>query len=337
MSSLSSSSSSRYSPTPSPDPSRFEKTVPTTLNGDSAHPDFPALPTSAHDFDGAGLYPSPSPVPRHCTSAPILAPSSHDFVIASLYPATLILASIFSLLSSEPSYFSQKGNVFNVVFVKYGWFWTTVAFGAHVARLRASSKAQALLRWGLATVWWILVTQWCFGPPIMDRAFTLSGGRCEVAAQGGAHGQMGPAEALLTSAACKVAGGKWRGGHDLSGHVFLLTHASMFLWSEALPRFTMVGLAGPHSAGLLALIFLWWWMLFMTGVYFHTWWEKVRPPPPSPPVCACVYGNGHGWVANGCCMQLTGCISAMMHWGVVYYWALRTQPQIREVLGVPSI
>jgi hypothetical protein len=210
-----------------------------------------------------------------------------EYFLAAIYPATLVLASTFYLLSPDSaneSYFSQKGNLINVIFVKYGWFWTTLVFLLHVSRLRASSKPKALLRWALATAWWIIVTQWFLGPPLMDRAFTLSGGACQTKHQVDQMGRdsldMSKAEAWLTSAACKVHGGHWTGGHDLSGHVFLLTHASLFLWSEFLPVFKIEGITGGgiESAAVRGLLGMWWWMLLMTGIYFHTWREKVGFP-----------------------------------------------------------
>lgn len=90
--------------------------------------------------------------------------------------------------------------------------------------------------------------------------------------------EMGTARALVTSATCKLAGGSWNGGHDLSGHVFLLTHASLFLWSEVTPVLSRSGALEGETIGVLALLGLWWWMLLMTGVYFHTWREKVSYP-----------------------------------------------------------
>lgn len=37
---------------------------------------------------------------------------------------------------------------------------------------------------------------------------------------------------IVTAVACKAAGGKWTGGHDISGHVFLLVLGSYFLLQE---------------------------------------------------------------------------------------------------------
>ena len=114
--------------------------------------------------------------PSGSTEKPTVAPDAPnplaavfetpEYLVGVIYPATLLIAGTFSLLSPSPaassSYFSLKTNFFNVVFVKYGWAWTTLAFALHLRRVRAS-RSKAVIRWGLATVWWILVTQWCFG------------------------------------------------------------------------------------------------------------------------------------------------------------------------------
>lgn len=114
----------------------------------------------------------------------------------------------------------------------------------------------------------------------MDRTFLFTGGTCAAATTsdlGVRENLVGALAAVVTSTACKVAGGVWSGGHDLSGHTFLLTHASMFLWSEVAP--TVVASRrrgwGRGTWGVLAVLGLWWWMLLMTGIYFHTWREKV--------------------------------------------------------------
>src|SRR5205807_7286989 len=116
---------------------------------------------------------SPQPPSRSPTlPSPTLVLSPTDILIASIYPLTLIAGSAFSVLSSSPestnSFFSHKRNFVNVIFVKYGWLWTTLAFLIHTRRLRPSLRVKAILRYAVATIWWILVTQWFFGPPIMD-------------------------------------------------------------------------------------------------------------------------------------------------------------------------
>lgn len=116
---------------------------------------------------------------------------------------------------------------------------------------------------------------------------------------------------FFTGAGCKLAGGQWKGGHDISGHVFLLVLGSAFLWMEILPvvlRYAglreerlvqmangKIGNAKVEAQGAsdveseeddddggrggvsapLAVAGLSWWMLLMTAAYFHTWFEKV--------------------------------------------------------------
>lgn len=113
---------------------------------------------------------------------------------------------------------------------------------------------------------------------------------------------MGDKREFFTSAACKLAGGQWKGGHDISGHVFLLVLGSAFLWMEILPvlvsreeRFVKrregEWIAADRESddekekeekqaarGLsvpVGVVGLSWWMLLMTAAYFHVWFEKV--------------------------------------------------------------
>ncbi|XXH05144.1 hypothetical protein Hte_011569 [Hypoxylon texense] len=237
---------------------------------------------------------------------------------------------------TAPSYFARKDNVFNVVFVKRGWAWITISFFLFVVthpsfrlnnrNVNSSSSSSsststsasirkvqtAVARWLLVTAAWALVTQWCFGPPLIDRGFRFTGGRCEVAAEAVAEGVADKADAF-TAAACRAAGGRWSGGHDISGHVFLLVLGSFFLLQEVgwvacragglfggeggSPREercvvmadgavkgagveaadgerTRTGELGLGSKFALAVVALCWWMLLMTAIYFHTWFEK---------------------------------------------------------------
>ena len=117
---------------------------------------------------------------------------------------------------------------------------------------------------------------------------------------------------FFTGAGCKLAGGQWKGGHDISGHVFLLVLGSAFLWMEMLPvvlryaglgeeRLVQMANGKTGSAKIeaqgasdvesendendgrggvsapLAVAGLSWWMLLMTAAYFHTWFEKACP------------------------------------------------------------
>ena len=271
-------------------------------------------------------------------NAPYL-PTPTELVLLAGYPALLAFGALFSLLSPEtraapfdvlrhahipafaPSYFARKDNLLNILFVKRGWAWITVSFFVfvftHPALASQQRRARAAVRWGVVTTWWVFVTQWFFGPAIIDRGFRWSGGKCEVAVQAMEEGG-GDVGDFVTSTACKAAGGRWSGGHDISGHVFLLVLGSFFLiqevgwvtarWARYLedertvvmhdgavkgagtdvshgqrrtsepPVVDKIGDAlGKGGKFVLGVVALSGWMLLMTAIYFHTWFEKVSP------------------------------------------------------------
>ncbi|KAF9157488.1 hypothetical protein DFQ26_008675 [Actinomortierella ambigua] len=130
---------------------------------------------------------------------------------------------------------------------------------------------QALARWALATAYWWIIVQWFFGPSLFDRIFVFTGGSCTV-------------DQAFTSHHCRRQGGKWQGGADVSGHMFLLTHACLFLieelsvfWNvpeawDALARRQAARYAVYAASAIAAL---WWWMMLMTSVYFHHLPENI--------------------------------------------------------------
>ncbi|RSL80402.1 hypothetical protein CEP51_006598 [Fusarium floridanum] len=302
---------------------------------------------------------------RTSTSTPRTSPflpTPFERVGLALFPVVLVFGTIFSILSPEtraapydhvaqahvqdikvaPSYFALKSNVFNVVFVKRGWAWITVAFFlfifTHPSTADAGRRVRAVFRWAAVTTIWILVTQWCFGPALIDRGFRWTGGRCELARREIEMGDSGLGE-MVTSVACKAAGGKWKGGHDISGHVFLLSLGTAFLMQEvgwAVGRWLgqseercvvmtdgalksanveaqtsqerveepSLGLGGKFAVGVMGLSV---WMLLMTAIYFHTWFEKF-----------------------------TGLLTAATGFYIVYI-VPRFVPPVRQVIGLPGI
>ncbi|KAK3358015.1 inositol phospholipid synthesis and fat-storage-inducing TM-domain-containing protein [Lasiosphaeria hispida] len=270
-------------------------------------------------------------------------PTPTELALLAGYPALLLFGALFSLISPEtraapydalrhahsqdpalsPSYFARKDNLFNVLFVKRGWAWISLAFFAfmftHPALVDGVRRTRAGLRWVAVTVWWVFVTQWFFGPAIIDRGFRWTGGKCDVVVDKVYAGEADVGE-VFTAAACKSTGGKWSGGHDISGHVFLLVLGSFFLvqevgwvaarWARVIQEERSVVMydgavkgAGTEAerrehlgareedavsvvealgrgGGLAAgVIGLSGWMLLMTAIYFHTWFEKVSLPP----------------------------------------------------------
>ncbi|KAL2163989.1 hypothetical protein VTH06DRAFT_3202 [Thermothelomyces fergusii] len=265
-------------------------------------------------------------------------PTPTERAVLAAYPAVLVFGALFSQLSPEtraapydaagqahvqdpalaPSYFARKDNLLNLLFVKRGWAWVSLAFWAfllgHPAAAAAGgvgARARAAVRWAAVTAWWVFVTQWFFGPALIDRGFRWTGGKCEVAEEVLSRGGGGAKQVLVAAAACKAAGGRWRGGHDISGHVFLLVLGSFFLMQEAgwtVARWarwlaeercvlthdgavkaalaeadgrtdrqgdgavpTPMEALGRAGTLVAVVVGLCGWMLLMTAIYFHTW------------------------------------------------------------------
>ena len=245
----------------------------------------------------------------------ILWSTRSELLLMITYPSILLIGSLFSVLDPTtrstpysslsqshppdlaPSYFAHKSNIFNLYFVKVSWAWITLAFfiflfnhpltGPRNALVLTPRRLRALLRYSLATTWWVAITQWFFGPAIIDRTFRWTGGRCELVPMS----ETNSVKEIMTGTACKIMGGHWKGGYDISGHVFILVLGSAFLMLEAMPivlgkatseQEARVIRAGDNweweiSVGLLmGVTSMCWWMLLMTATYFHTWVEKVR-------------------------------------------------------------
>ncbi|KAJ8139592.1 hypothetical protein OY671_007196 [Metschnikowia pulcherrima] len=237
------------------------------------------------------------------------------------FVANFIVGKLIHVFSQEEeiyNYYNNKGNFFNQWFVKKGWGWTTAAILVfYVVHLQKSPHNRvkialgAISRWAIATFWWVLFTQWCFGLPIMDKVFVLTGGKCaSIPTTTVTTGFNGLNRAFylvgenyesvsVTSYNCRKMKGSWEGGHDPSGHVFLLVHASLYLfheirqfwpgWEEFISHAKETALvreiavkqrvksavwALPH-APIMLLLALWWFMLLVTNMYFHSLAEKL--------------------------------------------------------------
>lgn len=313
--------------------------------------------------NGASTSSSTKPPSTKIRNPPYL-PTPTELLLLAAYPVLLAFGALFSLLSPEtraapydeitqshfqdsslaPSYFARKDNLFNTLFVKRGWLWISGAFFlfifTHPATARVEHKVRASVRWGLVTLWWVFVTQWFFGPAIIDRGFRYTGGKCELVEMAVEEGTAGGRD-MATAMACKAAGGRWSGGHDISGHVFLLVLGSFFLlqevgwvvmrWRErvAEERTVVMGdgaiksahaeATHPEAGGTggdalghggkfaVAVVGLSWWMILMTAIYFHTWFEKL----------------------TGLLVALTGLYTV--------YILPRWFPAIRSIVGLPGI
>ncbi|CCE86682.1 Piso0_005185 [Millerozyma farinosa CBS 7064] len=248
------------------------------------------------------------------------------------------LIHVFSSQEAVYNYYNDKRNILNQFFVKKGWAWTTVVIVVfYILILRSKHpKVQSqqekirllrngLIKYSIMTFWWVLFTQWCFGLPIMDKVFVWTGGKCQKVAEKellrhfpgalkdkffspSSDGESFEASSI-TSYTCRKLKGAWTGGHDPSGHVFLLVHSSLYLFLEtsqfwgswpsffgsarnlcgklrrvpadqsAEPKSKLAQVVDffhgtPHFIVFL-LLSLWWFMLLMTNIYFHSLAEKL--------------------------------------------------------------
>ncbi|KAH3663365.1 hypothetical protein OGAPHI_005355 [Ogataea philodendri] len=250
--------------------------------------------------------------------------SKFQAFVATLYPLTILLGQLVAIASPTEitsNYFTSKRNIFNVLFVKKGWLWTSVVYFLLLARVpatsryaNASSLQQSLKQYVCATAWWIFYSQWFFGLPIMDKVFILTGGQCSGISPAAAIDtskfkvmssnldELLYSSSSITSAKCRAIKGRWHGGHDPSGHVFILSLSSMLLilecarfyslqdlqteWArfkQSTARFwetrslqTATPLLKDYPLVYIALLLvLWFWMLFVTSMHFHSFVEKL--------------------------------------------------------------
>ena len=120
------------------------------------------------------------------------------------------------------SYFARSDNLFNLYFVKFGWFWTLLVSSPFLYFTNFTlccGDMQKLLkhhvpRLAIATVFWY---SWTSIFNVIENAY----GHCNM-------------KAYETKRGCLKAGHFWS-GFDISGHVFILIYSSLVLIEEARP------------------------------------------------------------------------------------------------------
>jgi hypothetical protein len=196
-------------------------------------------------------------------------------------------------------YFANKSNILNTFFIKHAWGWTSAAF---LALWLTSPPHQRTLhrvvKWGVETVVWLIFTSWFFGPALLERLIVASGGVCTVTLPSGV-GFAIPNDYCLTRTAVSpethpflfaaphisVADGwlampvvpRLREGHDVSGHVFLLTMSVLFLVDQIRVSLRAKTWSRAHAVAVtfnVALVATWLLAIYTTSVYFHSPFEK---------------------------------------------------------------
>lgn len=151
------------------------------------------------------------------------------------------------------------------------------------------NRIYTLLRYTCATLYWFILCRWAFGPGIFNR-IQLHYGKCEVLNEN----SEGDEFSLISTTSLKCSRehrGRWI-GFDVSGHVFLLVHCSLFLLEEVWPIFRkqLFNTTNKNSpiekrqkakmitiASIFALTFviLWFYVLCITTTHYHHFREKL--------------------------------------------------------------
>jgi hypothetical protein len=172
-----------------------------------------------------------------------------------------LIISFLAMLFGTPhdSYFGQSKNIFNLIFAKKAWLWTTAAYVAHLVYATPKNLKNSLVRYVLATLYWFILTQAVFGTYNFRQLVLLATGAPCIP---------GPNTMCVLDATQKDL------GHLISGHCLLLIHSSLFLWQEFYPEIVNNG-KKLNVLFIRLVLVMNFFMLITTSVYFHTFVEKI--------------------------------------------------------------
>ena len=220
--------------------------------------------------------------------------AEHRQILLWFYAGTIALFSVLGERFASQDWQPDKRHLLNVYFVKVGWAWTSLPLvffiplstdllGQRLGWQSSRTRALMVSSWRkllYASLYWFLITQWFFGPSLLDRLFhAWPWAECEDGASTSFH-------------ACKAAGFRWI-SFDISGHCFLMVHSSLLIWEELVPfrqllmantqqlwsgQVSVLSRTGAFMAVsfvLVSILFLWYYMLILTSIFFHSASEKV--------------------------------------------------------------
>jgi len=195
-------------------------------------------------------------------------------------------------------YFANKSNLLNVIFMKRAWGWTSAAFlFLYFTSPPNAQIIERMYKWLAETAIWLVFTSWFFGPALLERVIVFSGGECMLTLPTGGVIPV-PQEYCFTKSSLSpsthpnlfstpfslpevnwYAVPRLRRGHDISGHVFLLTMCILFLADQLHTSFRRGSSTWPYMhkwavAVNVALISIWLFAGYTTSIYFHTAFEK---------------------------------------------------------------
>lgn len=196
----------------------------------------------------------------------------------------------------------------------------------------------SLLRYVIATILWVFFARWFLGPPVMERIRHYTGGVCvpvhhsdtqkgsstinsllpstietQYCYTGASISEKSHPQLFTSFGTSNVSPGilrpRWKGGHDISGHTYILIISSLYLLEEITPFLPYLFPTSFHQSiatilprplwapinpfsrtaqqsqatanqnliaisAILTLVTLWTGSLIVTSIYFHTPQEK---------------------------------------------------------------
>lgn len=173
----------------------------------------------------------------------------------------------------------------NSIFVQdLGYVWFTLAFTSHCFLFADANDviptpivARQLLKYSLNTFCWVLVNIWCFGPLLVEKLNTATGGHC-----------VGKNLQLVDMGMRKCrrsASNMWVDGFDLLGHYYFLLTLSLLLLhnrnnlpvlSDTATRSLRISAILMFVRALSAWLLMVWFLEFcVTSMFFHTVGERM--------------------------------------------------------------
>lgn len=147
---------------------------------------------------------------------------------AGVYLCTTAAASLlFDFIKVPPSYFSNKRNVVNMIFVKWGWAWTFFSLGSFIilSTYIYTGANKRLLRAHLmrllvgSACWYVCTGVFGTIESSIGSCYNLNGTILKTPAMS------------FNRRSCRQLKGFWL-GFDISGHCFLLTMCNLFILEE---------------------------------------------------------------------------------------------------------
>ena len=203
------------------------------------------------------------------------------YKLSILWTIFVVGSFIHEFLNWPESYFSNKNNILNTLFVKRGWGWTLLLVGCTVNLDLHLKKSTLPVTFFIENMKLVILTLFWYMCTSFFETIEHATGEC-----------IGD-EISIGKYACQRGGGFWS-GFDISGHCFLLTFSALILNTEVDLHKAVDSLEDAEPADEMLtdvetlktvhkfvsvcatyLMFIFELMLFFTCVYFHTLTQKL--------------------------------------------------------------